>query len=319
MTEQHSTPTGDLSDVECVIHIGLPRTGTTWLQNHLFARDVGLFWTLEEMKKDSTWRIVRVNGLSFDPEPVRAYYRTVVDGMPNGRRPAISNERLSGVALSGGYDSREIADRLKSVFPRARIIMGIREQVDMIRSIYNNYLIAGGMRTLEKYLEPPLLAYRLPHFQYDFLAYDKLAAYYRSLFGDDRVLLLPVELFAADPADYLRRILEFCSIEADREFPCSAREKTSISPALYPLLRRINPFTKEDPANGYSCLAVNRTRPYVLRAVRSTDARLPDAWRRRAKEKLVARIQERVGDRYAECNQRLQAMTPIDLSRLSYF
>ena len=302
-----------------LIHIGYSRTGTTWLQNFLFNRRAGAFWSLEEDKKAFIQRIVRPNSLKFDPDPVRKHYENLLAvELPPGRAPVVSNERFSGSALSGGSDTKEIADRLCAIFPDARILICVREQVDMIRSSYNNYLNAGGSCTLERFLEPPRRPFRLPHFDYDYFAYDALAAYYRRLFGGDRVLVLPCESFRKAPDDYVARILRFCGHSAALTLPFDREMKRSISPFFYPLIRRLNPFIKDDPANGFSGWADPRLERYFMRPLAKLDANLPKSWRRRATEKLMARIRECVGDRYAESNRRLQSMTGIDLQSLGY-
>jgi hypothetical protein len=302
-----------------LIHIGYSRTGTTWLQKFLFNRGVGPFWSLEEDKKFFIHRIIRPNNLGFDPAPLRRHYAKVVaEEMLPGRLPVVSNERFSGTVLSGGFDTKDIADRLHAIFPDARVLICVREQKDMIRSSYNNYLNAGGSCRLETFLEPPRRPYRLPHFDYDYFAYDALASYYRQLFGADRVLLLPCELFRKAPGDYMLRILSFCGYSEALTLPFDRKMKSSLSPFFYPLIRRLNPFIKDDPANGFSGWADSRLEPYFMRPIAKLDAHLPKSWRRRATEKLMARIRERVGDRYAESNRRLQSMTEIGLESLGY-
>src|SRR5262245_25961707 len=77
-----------------LIHIGYSRTGTTWLQNFLFNRGEGPFWSLEEDKKSFINRIIRPNNLRFDPGPLRLHYAKVVaEELLGGRFPVVSNER----------------------------------------------------------------------------------------------------------------------------------------------------------------------------------------------------------------------------------
>src|SRR5262245_3230844 len=302
-----------------LIHIGYSRTGTTWLQNFLFNRGAGPFWAPEEDKKAFIQRIVRPNSLKFDPDPVREHYaQLLATELPRGRIPVVTNERLSGSVLSGGSDTKEIADRLHAIFHDARILICVREQADMIRSSYNNYLNAGGSCSIEKFLEPPRRPFRLPHFDYEYFAYDALVSYYRRLFGENRVLVLPCEWFRKAPQDYVARILKFCELQTVLTLPFARQMKSSISPFFYPLIRRLNPFIKDDPANGFSGWAIPRLEHYVMGPLVKLDARLPNSWRGRATTKLMVRIRGRLGDRYVESNRRLQAMTDIGLEPLGY-
>ena len=77
--------------------------------------------------------------------------------------------RLAGQAFSGGYDTKEIADRLKAVFPDGRIVVVVREQRSMIVSTYKQYLKAGGPSGIEAFLQPGSdQGWRIPLFDFDY-------------------------------------------------------------------------------------------------------------------------------------------------------
>jgi hypothetical protein len=303
---------------ECLVHIGYQRTGSTWLQRHLFEREAGPFWNLEENKRAVTQRLVKVNSLSFDPEPIRAHYEKVASAMPPGRVPLISSERLCGSTLSGGYDTKDIAERLKAVFPQARILICVREQVQMIRSAYNNYLVAGGACAVHDFLEPPPFPYRFPQFDYEHFAYDRLVSCYHRLFGADRVLVMPAEYLRQSPADYVKKIVSFCGAQINRELPYDEMVNVSISPFFYPAMRVLNPFTSSTSANGYSRLAIKRLRKPLLDSIRWLDHRVPERFRERANTRLTEEIQGHVGERYLESNKRLREIAAVDLASFGY-
>ncbi len=301
-----------------LIHIGYQRTGSTWLQKFLFPRSVGRFWPIEERKGNFIERLVRANALYFDAGAVRYHYDDLIREVMPGYVPLVSNERFCGSTLSGGYDTREIADRLKAVFPDARVLIGVREQTDMIRSSYNNYLIQGGSASLSEFLEPPITSYRMPVFSYDRFNYDATAGYYRQLFGENRVLVLPHETLRRDPAGYVSRLLSFCDLEPAPDLPFDTLVNVSLSSLVYPWLRRLNPFIRSAHINGYSSIAIPALRKPVIMSLRRLDSSAPEAWRKRANTKLKKRIAEHVGDRYADSNARLQTMAPVDLASLGY-
>ena len=72
-----------------------------------------------------------------------------------GLSPVVSFERFSGNPFSGGYDSKEIADRLVRVFPDARVLVIVREQRSMIVSTYKKYVREGGALPPSKFMRPP--------------------------------------------------------------------------------------------------------------------------------------------------------------------
>jgi len=116
------------------IHIGLPKTGTTLLQENVF---------------DSWPNIHYINDLWFPylilQEPDKKYL--------------ISNETLSGRAWN--RDPRQPFDWLKErelildglfrLFPQATILVSFRKHADFIESLYAQYLHEGGTLTLEDF------------------------------------------------------------------------------------------------------------------------------------------------------------------------
>lgn len=56
----------------------------------------------------------------------------------------MSNERLSGKPHSSGFDSFIIARRIKSIFPKGKMFLMIREQKTFLLSNYFQYLSCGG-------------------------------------------------------------------------------------------------------------------------------------------------------------------------------
>ena len=103
-----------LTQSPVLVHVGLARTGTTWLQKHVFANSPHIFTpadpSLEPMErakqlarrlcKDERERVV--NELDFDIDGFRRECDLIA--VPAGKSAVISSERLSGSVLSGGFD-----------------------------------------------------------------------------------------------------------------------------------------------------------------------------------------------------------------------
>ena len=324
MTQSNTFVTGtDKPWNDLLIHIGYPRTGTTWLQRVVFGTNVdhfdGPFYALNRPKKESTWKTVKCHPLFFDPTTVRKHYtdRYLADG--RSKFPVVSNERLSGDAMSGGYDQKEIADRLASTFPEARILITIREQKDSIRSWYAYYLLCGGTCSLSQFIDPLLRAYRIPHFDRNFFAYDRLIEYYRSLFGEDRVLVLPYENFRASPESQVRAIVDFCEEEFEIRIPEDLRLSVAPSLAVLRLRRFINPFIRRDPVNGYSSLAIERALPLVTKIHRSIEWVMPHKLKTRYNKKISEEVESIIGDYYAASNRITQQFTTYRLDEHGYY
>ena len=105
---------------------------------------------------DAIALLIYPNALDFSPQICKKYfYPKLLEATTGGLIPVLSYERLSGNPHSGGYDSKEIANRLVQVFPDAKILIVIREQKDIILSTYKQYIIEGGACTVKRYLHPP--------------------------------------------------------------------------------------------------------------------------------------------------------------------
>jgi hypothetical protein len=119
-----------------LIHVGYHKTATTFLQQHIFNQEKFGFispWT----RSDFYEKLLLVNPFTFDVVNTRLFYdQRIKKAETNQLVSVISEERLSGSITSGGYNNHQMGNRLYSLFPEAKILIVIRNQLDMIWSIY---------------------------------------------------------------------------------------------------------------------------------------------------------------------------------------
>jgi hypothetical protein len=264
-------------------------------------------------------RFVRDRPLEFDPVSMRAALDPMItEAEGAGLVPVLSLERLSGSALSGGYDSVRIADRLHQVFPEGRVLVVVREQRSMVVSTYKGYVQQGGAAPLEHFLEGRRSAtFRVPAFDPAHLEYDRLVAYYRDLFGAESVLALAFDQFVEDGRGFVERIAAFAGrpVPADvlDALPYGHRENVRTTSALtLSVVRRLNqlaPPTDVNPAPLVEARAAARLADRLVR--RDPLGRRSAA----ADERLRRAVDEWAGDRYAASNARLSALLGVDLAR----
>lgn len=195
-----------------LLHIGYHKAASTVLQDQIFFAPNGVFLApTTEPRHTLVERFVLPQPMSFDPVRARHHYRDLMRrAEAMGRTFVLSHERFSGYPPTGGFDSSIIATRLHRTFPEARVLIVVREQLASIYSMYLQYITDGGGMALREYLNPPKRYFkRVPGFSAEFYHYHRLVALYRQLFGADRVLCLPFELLAADPAEFQARIYDF--------------------------------------------------------------------------------------------------------------
>ena len=161
--------------------MGLHRTGTTFLQKHVFPRIKG----------------IKYYG-RHDNNPYARNYCLLVND--NDDKPIlISDEGLSNYNYLD-YDEcspYKIADRLKLLFPHAKIIVVFRKKEEWVKSLYNFYVKAGGNKDFN--------TWRKEIFKdIDFMKYEN---YLKNLFDD--VLVLWYEKLKENPKEFVRDICDF--------------------------------------------------------------------------------------------------------------
>jgi hypothetical protein len=298
-----------------LIHIGYHKTGTKWLEHRLFHPDHATFYMTQEMRE---WcdRFALDNPFEFDVGALHTEYAAMTPSANlRGRQPVLQMERLSGHPHSGGFDSRAIADRLHAVFPTARVLIVVREQVEMIVSCYKQGVDVALGVPLESYIHPPRVGNRLvPAFELRHFAYHHLVAYYQRQFGRERVLVLPFELLKLDAPRFVAAIAELVGREAPAD--CDARPvHESLGGFACSLRWRLNRVLVRSTLNPTGWTESRRVRRLCDRVAR---AAAPDWLDRICDQRMHRQVLEATGDYYRASNRRLAGLIGFDLEKLGY-
>ncbi len=335
-----------------LIHIGYHKTASTWLQENLFDNEASGFKRFISQREIRD-KLILVNGLDFNEEEFKDYYKSLVN---DDSCSVISNERLSGNPHSGGYDSKEIADRLKACFPEGKILIVIREQKDMILSTYIQYVRAGGACALHDYLEPSKRNQAImPLFNYEYFNYYRLVNYYQKLFCKKSVLVLPFELFKNEPEVFAKKISNFASVKGLEELPFAKKTNKRISTLSSIFLRQsnklfakstLNPFATD--LNSWKEILVNpyhekkivqkseqenpnlvpkteqvkeneHSRGNNYKNILLLDSIIPKKIHKFFDIRIKEIIAEKLTDRYSEANKKLAEIIDTDLSEYGYY
>jgi len=193
-----------------VLHVGYPKTATTWLQKVVLPRHPELV-LLRRATPGCEWIQQLLADHPFDFTPDR--HRAAIDASfaPLGERVAfISHEAYLGDPFLGGINSELAAPRLAALFPDARIVIVIREQGAMIDSLYRQYVQEGGVATPEQlFADPSALRVR---FARGYLAYDRACALFAAHFGRARVRVLLFERLLEAPDQFLGELYDHCGV-----------------------------------------------------------------------------------------------------------
>jgi sulfotransferase family protein len=312
-----------------LIHIGYHKTATNWFQEPFFGNPAsGYQWLGKKPLTHPLHRIIRDRPLNFDAVAVqRKFEQLIAKAEAAGLVPVLSSPRLSGHSYSGGYDSKELADRLKQVFPEARILIVIREQRSMIASTYKQYVKAGGSCTLNQFLDPEWKrGFRVPGFNYSHFEYDLLIAYYQSQYGAENVLALPYELFVRDGRDFVERVAQFAGRpvpdEVLAEMPYTQRFNPGRSALAVTIARPLNRISKRSDMNPAPLFGISSARVQVFRN-RILGADLLHwpvirALASRHETRFRLSVEKAVGDRYVQSNRTTAELTGVDLAEYGW-
>jgi hypothetical protein len=307
--------------VALLLHIGLQKTASTWLQDKVFESAAVGFATVggEAVVKR---QLIAPDDIEFDATACRSAFMERIEAVGAERLvPVLSAERLSGDMLYGAYDSVRLADRLAETFPGAKVLIVIREQRRMLFSTYQQYVKVGGLLGVGDYLTRASKSHPWPCDlrRYE---YDRLIAYYHGLFGREHVLTLPYELFRSEPAGFVHGIAAFAGASPEpgvvEALKFGKVVNRSWPPAGIAVKRRLNWLVRERmnpwaPVDGRSTAGRRLTR-----AARELGRNAPEGVAARIEQGMRSRIASLVGDRYGESNRRTSELIGLDLAPFGY-
>jgi len=174
---------------EIFIHIGLHRTGSTFLQEKIFPH-IPL--------------VTFVRGHNY----ICSFM--INAEVPTDGKIVISYEGLSGHNYldNGEASPFEMAERIKKLWPNAKIILVLREKGDWRRSLYRQYV-----NRLSKFMTEPILSEQEwieKVFRKRDFSFDDFVAYLNGLF--EEVLVLHYENLRDHPYDFVREICDFIGV-----------------------------------------------------------------------------------------------------------
>ncbi len=161
-----------MSDV--IIHIGMPKTGSTFLQWDVFrhAKDINFIFrgpALNKIVAGIKDRKVKLPSLATKVE------QFLYEDKPN----FISEENLYCDMWTKEDNRYEYLERIKQLFPKARVIFGTRDGEKMLVSWYKQYVAVGGTLSFEEFLSQVMNLDKLHYEPYQERLFD--------LFGNENV------------------------------------------------------------------------------------------------------------------------------------
>jgi hypothetical protein len=171
-----------------VIHVGFPKTASTFLQDNIFSRSPELVWVGHDITPSLYER--SISDQQRKEAMVRlSDLRKIADR--ERKTLIISDEILAvGAWLPRDVDRidqpENIRVRLQGLAPNAKILIVIRPQYDWLTSWWRQYTTAMGTETLEQVIDSHFFETRLR----PMLCYDRTVEAYQAAFGAEAVKVL---------------------------------------------------------------------------------------------------------------------------------
>lgn len=200
------------------LHVGMPKTGTTFLQARVFPhfkgigyQDKGVFELLN--------RIIYSNPILLDLENIREEADRLLMKVDE-ERVLFSHERLFGDMLRNYHDNVYLAGWLKVIFPAAKLLIVIRRQDDLVESIYRQSLQSSYYQRINSFLnyrkntfEDSLDEHGLPSIDVKQIDLHRYVMNYVKQFGRDNVAVLPYELLRRDQHTFVDQLAAAINVE----------------------------------------------------------------------------------------------------------
>ncbi|MDG1739470.1 MAG: hypothetical protein P8L68_08975 [Paracoccaceae bacterium] len=294
------------------------KTATTYLQSVVFSDETTGFGVPGgELGRASIADAIILNdGFSFDVPAVRKSLQSMEEVVSaRGLLPIWSEETLTGNPNTGRYDAHSNAVKLKETFPKSKILVTIREQKALARSLYAECLHQGGTIRCLGYFGSGNEPLSMPALlRLDFLKYDKLLQHYINNFGAENVLVLPQEMLRKSPSEYFNRLTAFTGTEPIEHINKINVHGSLSARGLY-VARLLNQLFAPDPRH----FGGNPRHRFVFdRILRRLDRVIPKAIDFGAERTLSRFIEDRYSGEFSASNANLAELTGLDLAALGY-
>ena len=308
-----------MADIVC--HLGLHKTASGTLQRQFFPACAGLnlLTTLDPAVRQFVHAVTRKDPLYFDPQEALA----LLAGRLRGDRVnLLSNESLSGPPYAGvaegGLDHRSpVLRNLKAAFPDARVVLVLRRQDGLARSLYRQYLKRGGTARVDRFYgmgaahQPPMMSLDRFHF----------SPFVRCVFESfgSRVLVSTFEQFLRDQQSFLERLCHFIGIERP-DIKLDPENATRMGPAGMEVTRLLNFAFRGTLNQGILPRLPVRRRGRWIRL--SPVELIHDHWPGRPssrQDSASSRVTRGIWDMYREDNRRLDAEFRLGLGEFGYY
>lgn len=215
--------------MDVVIHVGFRKTATTWLQEILFPQ-LSINYIGKTEANYPNWLIEWHYADDF-------YFEQRKEVIKENFISCLDQEKtnlLSSEAFTNTASIYNQAYRIKNIYPQAKILITLRNPVDMVWSHYRHDIQEGDCFVdIEHWLDwqrtPYVMHKRKTIYLPDFL-FDESITLYRDLFGSENVCVLKYEDMQSNNGIYFSELFKFLGVKNDIPSETLLSKKINESP-----------------------------------------------------------------------------------------
>lgn len=296
---------------EVYLHIGLHKTGTTFLQLNIFPglKNIKYISVLNHMNNTSEYKeeLIRVfkktvpnNKMAEkDIEDAKKLVEKCFTEEKNLTSYEIFSHQETRLNIEYKKDRIKILQDLQKIFEgyKIKIILGLRRQDRIINSEYCDYIVWGGTGKFQEFL-----AERDEKTYYDIYRYSKYIDKIYEIFGENEVFIYRYEDFIENKTDVLSKLMEFIG---EKEIPEYTEKVVNrgYGKVQVDIAKKLNPFFKSNinPKGIIPCVGKTRNRPTISRILQTKLSSM--IWPQ--KHRLPKEVMDKIKHEYAQDNKRL--------------
>ena len=307
---------------EIIIHIGLPKTGTTFLQKKIFPFIQGVFTkNYEEVRDDNLENpiacLLTSSFVNFSEQEMAEFkhkWDEYLELQSESKIFLSSEAFMYGNSWSYKKEVHEkIFNTLKDFFPNAKIFLVVRRQETWMDSIYNHChrTYWPKFKTINEFFgyKDESFTSETKNINVKNLDWYKLVKYLEELFSKENLFILPYEMFKENPDEFLRKFYEHYNIEL--YFPKIDEQKINSKDKFHQLfLYRLYSYFRENLVSEKIKIVLRKNDKNFLKFLSMVDSKI------KVKTPKLSQVQkDKVMDIHRESNKKLSEYTGMDLSK----
>lgn len=287
------------------LHIGFSKCASTYIQHVLrTSNQINLIYKSKEFSLNDEAR----NSYEISEDRIN------IESDEHIILPSFHPElRVKGTRME---DVKDILQNIYQTSPNTKIILVIRNQIDLIKSRYSQYIIGGGgTLEMDDFCKQLNGNYSKEHDYYQNYYY-RIIIFLEDLFGRDNLLIFLFEDFKNENSSLLSKLEEFIDVKLQELNPGLISMRKGMSSKGLRQLRKLNFYFVREKQDMYGNIDTYIPLPLYIQLVRLL--RGVDYYFGKGKIDVPKHVQEKLNEKFQSDNQLLAKYLNRDLKELGY-